>query len=147
MKQLITLAATFLISAAGFAQEKKDNPVKPPAAAEAAFKKAFPAATAVKWTTENNDFEVNFKQAKAEMSAVYTVAGVLKETEAEISKTELPASAIAYIKQHYKGKIKDVARITDDKGNITYEVEIGEVEVFFSKDGKFLKEKKDEEND
>jgi hypothetical protein len=144
MKQFIIAAAATLLSAAGFAQEKKDAPVKPPAAAEAAFKKAYPNATGVKWSAEEGDYEVNFKQAKLEMSAVYTAAGALKETEEEISKSALPASITAYVKQHYKGSIKAAAKITDAKGDVTYEVEVGETEVFFTKDGKFLKEEKEE---
>jgi hypothetical protein len=144
MKKMIMLAAIAMTSIAGFAQAKKDGSVKPPAPAETAFKKAFPSASAVKWSSEEKDFEVNFKQAGKEMSAVYTATGALKETEAEISKAELPASVSAYLKQHYKGSIKAAAKITDEKGVITYEVEVGEVEVFFNKDGQFIKEEKEE---
>lgn len=149
MKQFMIAAVFVISSSVGFSQEKKDSPVKPPAAAEAAFKKGFPSASNVKWTSEEGNFEVNFRQAKKEMSAVYTAAGALKETESEIGVSELPAAIAPYVKQHYKGSIKSAEKITDDKGNITYEVEVGEVEVFFDKDGKFIKEEKekDEEKD
>jgi len=144
MKKILSAVIFIISSTAGFSQEKKDSPVKPPAATEAAFKKSFPSAIDVKWTSESKDFEVSFKLAKKEMSAVYTAAGALKETETEIGVPELPAAVTAYVKQHYKSPIKAAAKITDDKGNITYEVESGEIELFFNKDGKFIKKEKEE---
>jgi len=123
------------------AQDKKADA---PAAAKAAFQKAFPGATKVKWGKEDADFEVNFSQSGKEMSAVYDAAGTLKETEEEIKVSALPASVTAYVKQHYKGAaIKEAAKITKPGGEINYEAEVNKTDVLFDADGNFLKEAKD----
>jgi hypothetical protein len=144
MKQLFFIGAMTLATVTGFCQEKKEPAVKPPAAAEAAFKKAYPAAAQVKWTSEKSDFEVNFKDGKKEMSAVYSAAGVLQETEEEISHASLPAAATAYLKQHYKEKVKGAEKLTDKNGKVSYEVEVGETEVIFDANGNFIKAEKEE---
>ncbi|MBO9634413.1 MAG: hypothetical protein J7578_14965, partial [Chitinophagaceae bacterium] len=117
MKQYLLAATMLLVTVTGFSQEKKGKSEKPSAAAQAAFHKAFPGATKVKWGKENADFEVNFNQGKKEMSAVYDAAGVLKETEEEIAVNALPAAVTNYIRQHYKGAtIKEAAKITRANG-------------------------------
>ncbi|MBN9297093.1 MAG: PepSY-like domain-containing protein [Filimonas sp.] len=141
MKRYLLLASVLLIGAFGFSQEKSKAV---PAAAQAAFQKAYPGAAKVKWDKEKEDYEVNFTIGKKEMAAVYTAAGALKETEEEIAVSELPAGVTAYIKAHYSGAtIKEAAKITKANGEVNYEAEVKKVDVIFDKDGKFLREQKD----
>lgn len=147
MKKLFLLSTVTLIGVFAFSQAKKEQNIKPAAAAEAAFKKAFPTASHVKWKSEDNDYEVVFKKDKTDMSAVYSGDGHLKETEQAINKSELPAAVGAYVKQHYKKDIKAAEKTVTDKGIITYEVEVGEVELIFDKDGKFINEEKEEKDE
>ena len=146
MKQMLLATITLLACLAGYSQEKKESMVKPSAAAEGAFKKAYPTATAAKWKKEDNDFEVVFMKEKMEMSAVYTKEGQLKETEEKISTSQLPAAINNYVKQHYKQSIKEAEKVVKGNGEINYEVVVGEMELIFDKDGKFLKQEK-EDND
>jgi hypothetical protein len=131
-----------------FAQDKKEKSDKPTTAAEAAFVKTFPGATKVKWEKEAGDYEVSFKSGKKEMSAVFTPAGALKESEEEIEATLFPAAATAYIKEHYKGaKIKETAKITKSNGEVNYEAEVNDTDLIFDKDGKFIKAETEAEKD
>lgn len=139
---VITIASMTMLSC--FSQEKTASKnVKAPAADEAAFKKAYPAATKTKWEKEGQDYEVNFVDGKKEMSALYNSSGTCLQTEMEIATSELPADVSAYVKQHYKGSIKEAAKITKANGEINYEAEVNKTDVIFDKDGKFIKEEKD----
>lgn len=149
-RYLLLLAVATGLTMTGFAQkekeEKNEKSVAAPAAAKAAFTKAFPGASKVKWMKEKADFEVGFTQGGKEMSAVYDAKGTLKETEVDIKISELPAAATEYIKQHYKGaKIKEAAKLTLANGDVNYEAEVNETDVMFDATGKFLKEIKEKD--
>jgi len=146
MKQHLLAAGILLAAIPGFAQEKQEQhekSVKAPAAAQAAFKKAYPAVTNEKWTKEDGNYEANFKQGATAMSVIYNASGALQETEEAIAQTALPANATAYVKQHYKKPVKEVEKVTKANGDVCYEVEIGDKEAVFDKDGKFIKEQED----
>ena len=122
-------------SLTGFAQKS---------VAIAAFEKAFPHATKVKWSKEKEDYEVNFSFNAKEMSAVYSNNGILKETEESIKVAALPASVTDYIKQHYTNvHIKEAARITKPTGEINYEAEVNKTDLIFDATGKFIRQQKD----
>jgi len=54
----------------------------------------------------------------------------------------LPANTIAYVKEHYKVKITEAGKVTDAKGNTSYEAEVKGKDVIFDKDGNFVKAEK-----
>ena len=138
MKKII-LALIVFISAYTFAQ--KSNP---PAAAKAAFAKAYPGATKVKWDKEDGGFEADFELKGKKMAATYDAKGVYQESEVAIQVSELPASVTAYMKEHYKGiTVKEAARITKANGAVNYEAAIKGKDVLFDANGKFIKEAKD----
>ena len=140
----LTLLAFIALSFTAMSQEKAEKAVPAPALAKAAFNKSFAGATKVKWEKEKNDYEVNFEQNGKKMSAVYDSKGTLKETETEIKVAELPATAVDYIKQHYKGNLPTgAAKITDAAGVVTYEAELKGKDVIFDASGKFIREAKD----
>ena len=140
---LLTLATAALLAPAAHAQHVAAANV--PAAATAAFKQHFPTVKTVKWEKEGVDYEAGFEMGKAEMSAVITVAGVLKETETELPVAQLPAPVQKALATHYKGsKITEAAKIvTAATGAITYEAEISQRgqhrDVLFSADGTEVK--------
>jgi hypothetical protein len=145
-RYILLLAVTLGIALTGFAQkEKEEKSIVPPAVAKASFEKQFTGVTKVKWEKEGADYEVNFVQNAKEMSAVYDAKGAWKETESEITASELPAAAIEYIKQHYKNaKIREVAKITKAvHGEVNYEAAINGTDVIFDANGKFIKTVKD----
>ena len=66
------------------------------------------------------------------MSAEFDDKGTLLESEVTIKSSELPASILQYIKEHYKGaSIKEAAKITKSNGDINYEAEVNKMEGVF----------------
>lgn len=115
-----------------------------PDAAKAAFAKAYPNATKVKWEKEDGNYEVSFVQGGNELSAIYNSKGVLQESEQEMKVNELPAAIVTYMKEHYKGiTVKGAAKITKADGSVNYEAAVKGKDVLFDANGKFLKEAKD----
>ena len=144
MKNLVlTLAAAALLVPAAHAQKVAAANV--PAAVTDAFRKNFPAVKAVKWEKEGADYEAGFDMGKAEMSAVITAAGVLKETETEMAVSQLPASVQKALATSYKAyKTTEAAKIvTAATGATTYEAEISQGgkhrDVLFNPDGTEVK--------
>jgi alpha-amylase/alpha-mannosidase (GH57 family) len=114
-----------------------------PAAARTAFEKKYPHVKGT-WDREGNNYEVNFKQANTDMSAVIDKGGTIVETETDILITDLPRAIQDYVKQHYQGtKIAEAARIVKANGEINYEAEVNHKDVLFDVNGKFIKESKD----
>ncbi|WP_188050839.1 PepSY-like domain-containing protein [Flavobacterium sp. GP15] len=142
MKNLILVAA-MAMSTVGFAQTKDKKEV--PKVVKEAFQKEYPN-TKVKWDVEKDGFEAEFKMNGKEASADYDKAGHKLATEIEISKTEFPAKALTYIATTYPNKkIKETAKITDNKNVITYEAEVKidgkDSDLIFDASGNFLKRK------
>jgi hypothetical protein len=140
MKNIVfTLAAAVLLAPAAHAQ--KLAAAKVPAAATAAFKQHFPAAKVVQWEKEGTDYEAGFRQAGAEMSALITSAGVLKETETELPVAQLPAPVQKALATKYKtARITEAAKIVSAAtGATTYEAEISQGgkprDILFAADG------------
>ena len=144
MKILVfTLAAVALLAPTAHAQKVAAANV--PAAALATFKKSFPTVKNVRWEKEGVDFEAGFNMGKAEMSAVVTAAGELKETETEMAATQLPAPVLKALAANYKTyAITEAAKIvTTATGATTYEAEVSQGgkhrDVLFSADGTEVK--------
>ena len=144
MKILVfTLAAVALLTPTAHAQKVAAANV--PAAALATFKKSFPTVKNVRWEKEGVDFEAGFNMGKAEMSAVVTAAGELKETETEMAATQLPAPVLKALAANYKTyAITEAAKIvTTATGATTYEAEVSQGgkhrDVLFSADGTEVK--------
>jgi hypothetical protein len=96
------------------------------------------------WEKEGSNYEVSFNEKGKEVSCVVNSSGTIIETETEIQIAELPAAATAYMKKHYAHqKLKNAAKLIDDKGAVTYEAALAHKDVIFDQDGKFIKESKD----
>ena len=142
-KHLLLLMLASGLALAVSAQEKEKS-IAPPVAAKAAFAKAFPGVTKVKWENEDGNYEASFTDKGQKMSAVYDGKGTLKETEVSIKISELPAAVTDYMKQHYKGlTVKEAAKITKADGTVNYEAEVNKKDVVFDAKGAFIKEEKD----
>jgi len=140
MKKIIVIAIAILSSNMIFAQKTKDVP----APVKAAFQKQYPNVSKVEWEKEDGNYEAEFDINKIENSVLYDSSGKLLETEMEIQLKDLPAGVLEYVQTNYKGqKVNEAAKITDANGTVTFEAEIGKMDVIFDEKGKFLKEKKD----
>jgi hypothetical protein len=142
MKNLMMMSA--LSAVIGFAAcSQKLDESKVPDVVKAAFAKQYPG-TAAKWEMEDGKYEASFKENSDAMSILYEANGSMTEGEMDIKVADLPATVLAYIKDHYNGKtIKEAAKITKADGSINYEAEVDGKDVIFDANGNFLKEVKD----
>ena len=142
MKKIILMVV--LVTAIGTqGNAQKLNATKVPAAVKAAFAKQYPGVTP-KWEMEDGKYEASFKKDAEAISAMFEPNGTFTESETDIKVAALPASVLAYVKEHYKGKtIKEGAKITKADGTVNYEAEVNGTDVIFDANGKFLKEMKD----
>ncbi len=151
MKNLSILFLLFLFVFPAMGQGHEHQKVTVPETVLKTFQKDFPQAKDVEWGKEEDEFEAEFKINGVETSANYDQSGNRTELEVDIKNSELPASAMNYIKEKYSGyQIKESARVTDNKNVMTFEVQVKsgkeKKELVFDKDGKFLKENKGEED-
>lgn len=144
MKNVILFAA-IAITSIGCAQSKENKEV--PKVVKEAFQKEYPNIK-VDWDIDDDGFEAEFKMNGKDASVNYNKAGHKLATEIEIKETEMPAKALAYVSTTYPNKkIKETAKITDDKNVVTYEAEVKIdrkiCDLIFDASGKFLKLHKD----
>lgn len=111
-----------------------------PAIVKASFTKAYPTVKNVKWNKENENYEASFDLNEDDCSVLFDAQGNIIETEIEIEASKLPKGVLEYIKEHYKKSIREISKITDAKGIITYEVEIKGKDILFNSEGSFIKE-------
>ena len=140
---LMSLAAAALLTPTAHAQHVAAATV--PATVAATFKKTFPTVKTVKWEKEGADYEAGFDMGPAEMSAVITAAGVLRETETEMPVAQLPAPVQkALAARYHTCKITEAAKIvTAATGTTTYEADVSQRgqhhDVLFNADGTEVK--------
>jgi hypothetical protein len=143
---ILTFVAGFICCTYSYAQKLPDNKV--PAAVKAAMAKKYPGVTKITWTTEEKDFESEFKQDGKEMSAIFDPSGTWKETETAIAFTALPQPVKQYIDQHLKGeKIKETAIINKADGSVAYEAEANNTDYIFDANGKLINKEKEGKNE
>jgi hypothetical protein len=140
------LCSSLLIGQNGVSPDKA---VTPPEKVLYTFQKEYPGKIAVwtmKYVGDDNDeirYEAKFNSDKnAKALAVYDNLGVLKAYELQISLSQLPAKAQAYLKKNYPAKaIQEIAVVVDDNNKTTYEVGIQKdtkfYDVVFDKNGGF----------
>jgi hypothetical protein len=142
MKKTTAVMVVMLCATLTFAQRVHEKKV--PENIKSVFLKSYPAATAIKWDKEGENFEASFNLNKSANSVLMDAQGAIIETEVEIELSQLPKAVLEYVKTHYAGKQpKEVAKITDANGAVTYEVEIKGMDLIFDTTGKFIKEIKE----
>ncbi len=142
MKTILTIAAAVLVAGTVNAQKLNDKDV--PKTVSDAFTKKYPGTKAGKWVKEGADFEVEFELNKIESSAIFDATGTFKEVEQEIQKNELPKGIAEYCTKTFTGyKFDEAAKITDNKGKVTYEAEMAKgkehFDALFDDKGNFIK--------
>ena len=143
MKKIIGITAIlFAMSSAIFAQENESSEhIKVPAVVKTALKQKYPEAKNVGWEKEDGNYEANWGGKSGEDNSVqFTPSGTFIEIVNAIPVKQLPSNVAIYVKQHYNGaKITEAGKVTDAKGNLSYEAEVKGRDVIFDKDGKFVK--------
>lgn len=134
MKKILLFAVLLLSTNLISAQKLRASKV--PVAVKTAFAQAQPSIKKITWSKEDANFEASFDNAQGkDMSVVLTPAGEVVETELEIAFSELPQAAQMALKGK---KVKETAKITDTKGNVKFEAEVGRKDLFFDASGKAL---------
>lgn len=141
MKKLLVVTGVLIVFAIT-ANAQKIDAAKVPASVKEAFNKLYPSTTP-KWEKEDGKYEASFKMSGNDASATFASDGKLEESELGMKTTDLPASILTYIGEHYKGKkIKEAAKITLANGTVQYEAEVDGKDLIFDAAGKFLKQLK-----
>lgn len=149
MKKTIMFFIVFALVVSVTAQNKKEVTVTEKA--KATFAKLYPNVKEVKWGKEGKDeFEAEFKENGTAISLVIDAKGNLKETETDITKSELPKGVDEFVAKNHKGwSITEAAKIVDAKGIITFEAQITKdkkkKDLMFTKEGKPVIKKESKE--
>jgi len=114
---------------------------KVPQLVQTNLEKLFPGISKVDWDHEKDgSWEAEFKNNGIKTSVTFNLDGAWKEIEEEIGLAEFPQAAQSYYKQNYPGqKVKEIAKMTDNKGVITYELEVKGTDLIFDAQGNFIK--------
>jgi len=137
MKKISVIMVALLFATFGFAQKMQKKNV--PANLKSNFQKKYPQATAVKWDKEKQNYEASFKLNNKDHSVLMDANSTILETEVKTDLVKIPKAILTYIKTNYAGtKPKGAAIITDNKGIITYEVEMKGMDIIFDSNGKFI---------
>ncbi|HEV2478978.1 MAG TPA: PepSY-like domain-containing protein [Puia sp.] len=128
-----------LIAHAGTAQQLKKANV--PVGVQTALTQKYPGASHVVWEREKGNYEANWGgRSNEDNSALFTPDGKFVEMAVAIPVSGLPAGVAAYVGKHYAGaKISEAARVTDAKGQTTYEAEVKGKDLIFDTAGNFIK--------
>ena len=140
------LLMTITIALFGF--QKKDVPEN----VLSTFKKMFPTANKIDWSKESEtEWEAEFQMNSLEYSANFLENGTWIETEHELKKKDIPKNIIESITSQFPGYEIEEAELSETKDGIVYEFEIekgeSELEVTYSKEGKFIKKEEIQEED
>lgn len=126
-----------MLSFVSFAQKTKEQNV--PQAIKNALIERFPNAKNVKWDKEENNFEASFKNNNIDNSILFNANGKVIETEIAINVNQLPEKALQYLNDNFKNKkIKETAKIINEKGDTIYEAEIKGNDLFFDENGNLI---------
>ncbi len=134
MKQLSAIIVfLFLVQ---FVNAQKVNESDVPQAVKNEFSTLYKGAKAGKWIKEKNNYEAEFMVAGSEMSVLIDATGKLLETETEMPASALPQAVRDACAKNFVGKkIKEVAKIVDDKGAVKYEANIEGKDYLFDETG------------
>ncbi|MFV8271297.1 PepSY-like domain-containing protein [Flavobacterium sp. GT2N3] len=142
MRKSMLVIALCMLSLVTFGQMIKEKEV--PKIIRKALYEKFPGAKEVKWDKEQKNYEASFDVNKVDISMLLNSEGKIVETEVEIQVSQLPKEVVNYLNVHFKNeKIKEVAKITNSKGKITYEIEIKGNDVLFDENGNYISSNKE----
>ncbi|WP_394775393.1 PepSY-like domain-containing protein [Flavobacterium sp.] len=138
MKNSILTCLVLLFSSFAIAQSVREKDI--PNIVKSTFLISYPNQTNVKWEKEKENYEASFTIGKTDRSVLVDSSGNIIETEEEISVKELPAKALAYIRQNYKNtKIKEAAKIIDAHDVVSFEAQVTSIDLIFDKEGTYIK--------
>ena len=89
---------------------------------------------------EGANYELVFEQNETEVSVIIDKEGNVLEVETEIKIADLPKAVSEYVTKNYPNRsIREASKITNPKGDLTFEAEIKEGDLIFDSNGVFIK--------
>lgn len=142
IKNTLAISVAITIGTTTFAQ--KISGEKVPAAVKSTFIKMCKGAVGTKWEMEKGNYEASYQASGKTISALFSKAGNMLESEVAIKTSDLPAPVLAYLKENRKGlAIHEADKITKANGQVNFEAEVNGKDMLFDKNGEFLKEQAD----
>ena len=115
---------------------------KAPKVVQTVMKNMYPGISKINWRMKKERLEAEFKNNGIKTSVTFQANGTIKEVEEEIAFSDFPKTALDYIKQNFPNeKIKEIAKITNANGMITYEAEIKGTDYIFDTQGNLISKK------
>jgi len=138
MKRIFLTFAIALATSLTFASCNADNRVPEPV--KAAIKNLYPNISKLHWNSEAKGiWEAEFKNNGIQTSVTFDANGTMKEIENEITMSDLPQAVQNYLKQNnLENKVKEIAKIVDANGVITYEAEVKNKDLIFDNQGNII---------
>lgn len=139
MKKLIFLLAIMGLFSGSYAQTPGQEDV--PAKVIRSFEKSYPKISTVEWTKLGDDFKASYTMDNKSMSVTYSSNGKIKETEKELSISQLPTPVLKYVNDNYPGEVvkKSYQRIGSN-GKSSYEVKMTNMDLAFDSKGEIVKQ-------
>lgn len=137
----VFLAMLVMVASLTFTNCSERN--KAPEAVQTVMKNMYPGISKINWSNEKGDsWEAEFKNNGIKTSVTFHANGNIKEVEEEIAFSDFPKTALDYIKQNFPNeKIKEIAKITNANGTVTYEAEIKGTDYIFDTQGNLISKK------
>jgi hypothetical protein len=134
MKKLILIIAIMGFFAGSYAQSLM--PAEVPAKIYKSFEKSHRDINPVDWSKTGDDYKASYNENDRNIVLIYAANGKLKETEKEISLSQLPATVLKYVNDNYPGGVvKRKVMITGLNGKSSYEVQVNQVDLAFNSKG------------
>lgn len=146
MKKAVLIILAGLGSSLVLAQNLKKAEV--PALVIAKFTSLYPNVTNEEWEKEDGNYEAEFETDEKETNVIIDVSGNLLGSSAEVGPNDLPKAIIEYAGKNFPGKkLKEMTKMTDSKGIVTYEIEIQKDEMIFDANGNFVRKEEEKDDD
>lgn len=138
MKKLILLLAIMGLITVSYAQTLV--PIDVPVKISKSFEKSHPKISPVEWSKVGDDYKASYMVDDKNISVTYNAAGKLKETEKEISLSQLPAPVLKYVNDNFPGEVvKKKMLITSSTGKSLYQLQIKQQDLAFNSQGELIK--------
>jgi hypothetical protein len=139
MKNIIAVLAISLSFTSAYAQQVKE--IQAPLAVKSSFAKMFPGVKQAKWDKEGNLYKASYTNGHHKSSVLFDSTGKWIERETAIPVSQLSQKIKRYMQIHYKDeKLLGAAKITKVTSQSKYKVEIRGRDIYFTKEGDFIKE-------
>ena len=139
MTKALFLITGILTAACAMSQDLKTKDV--PEGVKAALIKKFPQAAKVSWEKEKGNYEANWGGKSGEdHSAQFSPDGAFLELVDNIPVSMLPDAVVSYVKEHYHAGIREAGKVTNARGQQSYEAEIKGKDLLFDLNGNFMRE-------